>query len=104
MYHIRTNWNSIVINGNDSTAFKDFGLSLWFITKINVEKVYGHEYNKMIRETTKEQNGCRVKKKITHQICKVQILSQLLTLIRTLLLNRQIHFFEIIQAVYSTPH
>lgn len=44
-----------------------------------------------------------MKKKITHQICKVQILSQLLTLIRTLLLNRQIHFFEIIQAVYSTP-
>lgn len=50
--------------------------------------------NKMMK-----QNGCRLKRKI----CKVQILSQLLNLIRTLLLHRHIHFFKTTQAVYSTP-
>lgn len=45
-----------------------------------------------------QQNGCRLKR----QICKVQLPSQLLTLIRALLLNRHIHFFETSQAVYST--
>jgi len=45
-----------------------------------------------------QQNGCTVKK-----IYKVQILSQLLTLIRTLLLNRRVHFCETTQDVYSTP-
>lgn len=49
--------------------------------------------NKMMK-----QNGCRLKR----QICKIQILSQLLHLIRTLLLQKHIHFFRTTQAVYST--
>lgn len=50
--------------------------------------------NKMMK-----QNGYRRKR----QICKVQILSELFNLIRTLLLHRYIHFFKTTQAVYCTP-